>query len=350
MVLAAVLGMLAAPRAQAFTFVLNNGSTDQLLTWRWQLSPNFQCSPCGNTSSANGRIPLEMSLQGKVGGMLDWTASSGRLVVVAMPIAWGSVSSSTSWSDVWSSVDARTPPTFMLIPEAGEPIPFSADLLIRVRIVGNFEQFPGGGAQAERVIHFSQAVIYNGVTVTSDALDEDVILTNGQGFSGPLSFPKGTANNVVLHGVPNNSIFTIPIWAYQRAEVFGIGSIDAYSVYGNGLAVEIEISNANAVGVGDEPVTPTLSLAARPNPASGRTRISYELPRAGNLRLAVYEVSGRKVATPIDRWEEAGRGEVSWNGRSDSGETLPTGVYFLELVAVGERRMQKLVWLEGRGR
>jgi len=341
------VAMLLSSPSFAFTFTMVNGSTDQLLTWRWQYSPNFQCQTCGNVTSINGEIPLNVQgfPGGRAGGLLDWNATSGKLTVVAMPIAWANASNPTSWSDAWGSVDSRTPPTFMLIPEQGEPIPFTADLLIRPRIVGTLERFSGSGGSAETIIHMTQAVDVNGLTVTSDELHYDVTYSNGANLVGPVSFPKGTLNNVVVHNVQNGSFITLPTWAYMRGIVFGVGSIDAYSSYGDGLALEIEISNARAVGVEDEPVSAALSLAASPNPARDVTRIAYQLPRASDVRLTIYDLAGRTIARLVDRREETGRHEFAWNGKSASG-SLAAGVYVMELIAGTERRVGKLVRLD----
>ena len=47
---------------------------------------------------------------------------------------------------------------------------------------------------------------------------------------------------------------------------------------------------------------------ARPNPFGVQAALSYGLPRGGRVRLAVYDVRGRRVATVVDREEAAGWG------------------------------------------
>ncbi|MCU0607840.1 MAG: Ig-like domain-containing protein, partial [Candidatus Edwardsbacteria bacterium] len=55
------------------------------------------------------------------------------------------------------------------------------------------------------------------------------------------------------------------------------------------------------------------SLAANyPNPVRGRTTVKYALPRAGNVRIAVYNVAGQKVKTLVDGTMNAGYHSVSW--------------------------------------
>ena len=57
--------------------------------------------------------------------------------------------------------------------------------------------------------------------------------------------------------------------------------------------------------------------------------------------VSVFDVSGRRVAVLADRQFGAGTNAVSWDGSSD-GSPLPSGVYFVELRANGERAVRKV--------
>jgi len=197
------VAMLLSSPSFAFTFTMVNGSTDQLLTWRWQYYPAIQCQTCGNVSSINGEIPLNFQgfPRGRAGGLLDWTASSGKLTVVAMPIAWANVADPSSWSDTWGSVDSRTPPSFMLIPEAGESIPFTANLLIRPRIVGTLERFTSnGGARMDGLFPEAYAAFAKPVlaafsqvtTVTKESDVAEAVYRAAADSTGQLRFPAGS--------------------------------------------------------------------------------------------------------------------------------------------------------------
>jgi len=65
-----------------------------------------------------------------------------------------------------------------------------------------------------------------------------------------------------------------------------------------------------------------------PNPFARQTTIHYELPTAGPVRITVYDVLGRRVATLVDREQAAG-----W---------MASGLYFARLVAGGEVRTLRL--------
>lgn len=65
-----------------------------------------------------------------------------------------------------------------------------------------------------------------------------------------------------------------------------------------------------------------------PNPFNPTTTISFSVPLSGQVRLAVYDVLGRKVADLVNEYKDAGSYHVSFNG-----ENLPSGLYFYRMNA-----------------
>jgi hypothetical protein len=80
-----------------------------------------------------------------------------------------------------------------------------------------------------------------------------------------------------------------------------------------------------------------------PNPVAHRTAIAFDLPQAGPVRAAVYDVSGRLVRTLVDEPLAAGRHLRHWDRRNHSGEFVTSGVYFLWVRAGADQRRQKIV-------
>ncbi|NOX45558.1 MAG: choice-of-anchor D domain-containing protein [Chlorobi bacterium] len=85
-------------------------------------------------------------------------------------------------------------------------------------------------------------------------------------------------------------------------------------------------------------------LRVSPNPMVSGTQISFTLPNTDNVSIAVFDISGRKVATVLDKkYLNAGRQSVFWNGEKASGQTLDNGIYFIRL-NIGDRAVvQKMV-------
>ena len=68
-----------------------------------------------------------------------------------------------------------------------------------------------------------------------------------------------------------------------------------------------------------------------PNPFNPVTSIQYRLPEQTHVMLSVYDILGRKVRTLVNELRESGTYYVMWNGTTDSGESVGSGVYIYEL-------------------
>jgi len=83
--------------------------------------------------------------------------------------------------------------------------------------------------------------------------------------------------------------------------------------------------------------------AARPNPVKDMTNIVYALPGTANVNLSIFDVSGRQVRTLASGCQAPGYHVVSFDGRSESGQLLPAGVYFYNLQADDQQSTRKLI-------
>jgi hypothetical protein len=85
---------------------------------------------------------------------------------------------------------------------------------------------------------------------------------------------------------------------------------------------------------GNIAVLPYPSIDANyPNPFNPSTTIRFSIPAAENVKLEVYDLLGRHVATILNRKLDAGRHSVVWDGRGIEGETLSAGVFICRLEA-----------------
>jgi subtilisin-like proprotein convertase family protein len=80
-----------------------------------------------------------------------------------------------------------------------------------------------------------------------------------------------------------------------------------------------------------------------PNPFNGYTDIAFDLPVAGPVNIAVYNLLGQQVATLLNDTRAAGFHKINWNARSDQGQELTTGLYFLRVNMGGRNFVSKMV-------
>ncbi len=87
--------------------------------------------------------------------------------------------------------------------------------------------------------------------------------------------------------------------------------------------------------------------APAPNPSRQTTTISYHVPAEGGaVRIEIYGVTGRVVRTLVDGFVSGGRHEVTWHGRTDTGEKVASGIYFCRMEAPERTITHKLTFLE----
>ncbi|MBN1561372.1 T9SS type A sorting domain-containing protein, partial [candidate division KSB1 bacterium] len=85
--------------------------------------------------------------------------------------------------------------------------------------------------------------------------------------------------------------------------------------------------------------------ANHPNPFNPETEISYSLRTAGEIRLTIYDQSGRLVRQLVAEEQTAGHHCVTWNGANSAGLPQPSGLYFTKLSCHGETQTIKMTLL-----
>ena len=158
----------------------------------------------------------------------------------------------------------------------------------------------------------------SGLTVNTAApnLDLDIFSASAGNNAAYLVATSGTSNNSILYTVN-----------------LANGTATAVGPVGNGIAVS-NIAMAGPAGV----VTATrdradgaAGVSLYPNPAAGRTRLDFVLPRAGRVELGVFDALGRRVATQAAGYLPAGAHSLGWEARG-----ARAGLYLLRLTVDGQ--------------
>jgi hypothetical protein len=85
-----------------------------------------------------------------------------------------------------------------------------------------------------------------------------------------------------------------------------------------------------SVGVEGAPaVTATTPLVAAPNPSSSEIALRFHVPETGSVKLEVFDVSGKRIRTLVDRKMIAGEQRFVWDGTDQLGERVAPGTYWV---------------------
>ncbi len=168
----------------------------------------------------------------------------------------------------------------------------------------------------------------DGITVqTSDSSSALVMLTGND--------VSAVANDFVL---VQDSSSTFQLAGFAGGDSTAVAAfIQDNNVGTPSVAVSGTISADPTTSV-DEPkptVVPTAFRLAQnyPNPFNPTTTIRFALPRASDVSLEIFGITGQRVRSLADTKFQAGEYEIVWDARDDSGRALPSGLYVTRIQA-----------------
>jgi glycosidase len=83
-----------------------------------------------------------------------------------------------------------------------------------------------------------------------------------------------------------------------------------------------------------------------PNPFNPSTTIQFDLPKQGQVRIHIYNILGKEIAEVVNDVYSAGKHQIMWDGKTDSGVQVSSGVYFVRLDAGSVIDTQKIVLMK----
>ena len=86
-----------------------------------------------------------------------------------------------------------------------------------------------------------------------------------------------------------------------------------------------------------------LRVAAHPNPFPRDLSLTFDLARSAPTRLAIYDITGRRVALLHEGALSPGAHRIEWDGRDDAGRSIGPGVYLVRLESAGANVARKVV-------
>lgn len=83
-----------------------------------------------------------------------------------------------------------------------------------------------------------------------------------------------------------------------------------------------------------------------PNPFNPTTTINYSIGKNEHVKLVIYNVLGQEVKTLVNRNQLADSYMVIWDGTSDTGFQVSTGIYFCKMITPEFTKTQKMMLLK----
>lgn len=224
-------------------------------------------------------------------------------------------------------------------------------------------QRPSPNGRPTTVVESPHVFQRNGKWWMPYTLNQDTIFFETTASTDPAdTVAANWSNPVWLRGVAEGDPSELQYW--HASEHLKITSAAEYLAAFNDNATSFEIKGVFApasaavdsfrldcpvvAGVGDAERAGGsgvhLSVSRQPwgRPDVG---LRIELPAKMAVRLAAYDIAGRRLATLEDRELPAGTTDVTWDGRGESGGRASSGVYFIRLTYAGGAQVSKIVLL-----
>ena len=100
-------------------------------------------------------------------------------------------------------------------------------------------------------------------------------------------------------------------------------------------------------GDGQSPdIQTTQLLGAWPNPFNPSVKVELYSAREQRIRVAVFDITGRRIRQLLDSEVPAGRLSVDWDGIDENDNSVPSGVYLIQFQAKGLSDSRKVVLLK----
>ena len=175
----------------------------------------------------------------------------------------------------------------------------------------------------------------------------DPVAPNGTAtFTLTLDAPAGPGDVTVQITTSATALFLVPpevtVLKDETSTQFNVtagpvpGTETIYALYNTYFTTD-EITIQAGAGADGAPPSALALGPVQPSPVRREAQVGFALPADGRVRLTVFDLAGRNVATLVDGVLPAGRHQVPW--RPDSGP----GLYFLRLESPGQARMLKAI-------
>ena len=83
-----------------------------------------------------------------------------------------------------------------------------------------------------------------------------------------------------------------------------------------------------------------------PNPFNPITTIQYELPNYSNVKVTLFDITGRTIKEIKFGEMAPGRHAYVWDGTNDVGNLVSTGIYFFQINAGSNTAIKKMLLLK----
>ncbi|MBM3713376.1 MAG: T9SS type A sorting domain-containing protein [Actinobacteria bacterium] len=183
---------------------------------------------------------------------------------------------------------------------------------------------------------------------------------NGDGKK-EMILKKGDGKGLFIYDVVNNSA----VFEWTESQLYSVKFIALTDVNGDGKLELIFLARlgefgdsyktyiystsalTSSVKISQDDIPNNYKLSQNyPNPFNPSTTIEYEISQPENVKINIYDVTGRLIKELVKEQKNIGRYSVVWNGKDDSGNMVASGNYFYQIIIGDFAHAKKMILLK----
>ncbi len=213
--------------------------------------------------------------------------------------------------------------------------------------------------EGDTVAEFQSAYLHRGIVHAA----EFIVIVDGDTvrpyiFASPVSvslpYKKGLLYNLGLNpedltmafysdtaGFDTTGISNVVIDSAMNRIIADVAHFSTLVLYG-----ETETTGTEASDLISKTPNTFMLEQNYPNPFNPETKIVYQIPKAADVTLKIYNILGQEVITLINKEQTLGRYEVIWDGRDNYGNPVSSGIYIYRLHTKDFTKAKRMILLK----
>lgn len=322
----------------------------------YSVDPDLRITAGSFVSDTNNRVDISMGFAASPGGLyyrMDFsnpTIGNGNYVISYQGLPYNPTG--LHYSTDGTNLVSVSPPAAIdthnkTISFTIDSLAFSGKGLYQLYLVAN------DGSEDTLPLHLST------FTATASTNGEVLIRWSTEAESALQGFKilRGTCADLNLAEavsplIPANNLSGQSSYSFKDQSIIELGlyyywlqiiELSGHEDYSSPIPVQVDIEIPN-----DPPFIPQITGMKNvyPNPFNPSTTITYDIVKAGMVKLVVYNNRGQKIRTLVSEHKEANRYNIVWDGKDDHGQHMPSGTYMIHMLASDHDGLSRITLLK----
>ncbi len=138
------------------------------------------------------------------------------------------------------------------------------------------------------------------------------------------------------------------LWLSQESDLIDAGMDVGLAYLGDAPdigAFEFEDEATYLAGEDNTVIPEEFDLTSYPNPFNPMATVCYTIPKAGNVNVSIYDITGQRVIQLENGYRNSGTHQLAWNATDKYGRQIASGLYILRIQTENQVKAIKMTYM-----